>query len=45
MINAHIQAEDDRARREFRQHERDLEAFQAEANGLDNEHRARLLRF
>ena len=40
-----MRAEDDRDRREFQQHQHDLEAFQAEADRLDNEHRARLLHF
>ena len=40
-----MRAEDDRARREFQQHQHDLEAFKAEADRLDNEHRARLLQF
>ena len=37
--------EEDRARREFQQHQRDLQTFQAEADRLDHEHRARLLQF
>ena len=44
-LHDQMRAEDDRARREFQQHQHDLEAFQAEADRLDNEHRARLLHF
>ena len=40
-----MRAEDDRARREFQTHQHDLEAFQAEADRLDNEHRTCLLHF
>ena len=38
-------AEEYHARREFQQHQRDAQAFQAEADRLDKEHRARLLQF
>ena len=36
-----MRAENDRARREFQEHYKDLEAFQAKTDRLDNEHRAR----
>ena len=45
VMHDQMRAEDDRARREFEKRQHDLEAFQAEADRLDNEHRARFLHF
>ena len=44
-IHEHVRAEDDRDRRLFQQHKRDLEAFQVEADCLDKNHRAGFLNF
>ena len=44
-LHDQMRAKIDRARREFQKHQHDREAFQAEADRRDNEHRARLLHF
>ena len=40
-LHDQMRAEEDRARREYELHQRDRDALQAEADRLDNEHRAR----
>ena len=44
-LHDQIRAEKDRACREYEHHQRDRDALQAEADRLDNNHRARLLHF
>ena len=45
FIETRRAAEKDRFHRELQQHQRDLQACQAEADRLDHQHRARLLQF
>ena len=44
-LHDQMRADEDRARREYEQHQRDRDALQAQADRFDNEHRARLLHF